>query len=90
MYSLKIKNYCFRSLKKRKKFLSNFVVANQKYMRIAALLLSLFFFIQMNAQAGIGVTNPHSSAKLEVYATNKGFLPPRVTLTGASDVTTIS
>ena len=42
------------------------------------------------AQTGIGTTTPNASAKLDVYSTNKGFLPPRITLTGASDVSTIS
>lgn len=42
------------------------------------------------AQTGIGTTAPHASAKLDVSATNKGFLPPRVILTGSSDVTTIA
>jgi hypothetical protein len=32
----------------------------------------------------------NSSAKLQVDATNKGFLPPRVTLTGTSDASTIA
>lgn len=41
------------------------------------------------AQTGIGTTAPHASAKLEVSATNKGFLPPRVTLTSITDVSTI-
>lgn len=40
-------------------------------------------------QTGIGTTTPDASAKLEVNATNKGFLPPRVTLTSATDNTTI-
>jgi hypothetical protein len=56
--------------------------------------LFLFFlssvFMIANAQTGIGTTTPNASAKLDVYATNKGFLPPRVTLTSASDVSTIS
>jgi hypothetical protein len=43
----------------------------------------------MHAQTGIGTTTPHASAKLEVSATNKGFLPPRVTLTSNTDATTI-
>jgi hypothetical protein len=42
------------------------------------------------AQTGIGTTTPNASAKLDVYSTNKGFLPPRITLTGASDVSTIA
>jgi hypothetical protein len=42
-----------------------------------------------NAQTGIGTTTPDASAKLEVSASNKGFLPPRVTLTSGADTTTI-
>ena len=41
------------------------------------------------AQTGIGTTTPDPSAKLDVSSTNKGFLPPRVTLTSTSDITTI-
>jgi hypothetical protein len=43
-----------------------------------------------SAQVGIGTTTPHSSAKLEVAATDKGFLPPRVALTGTDDGSTVS
>ena len=42
------------------------------------------------AQTGIGTTTPNASAKLDVYSTNKGFLPPRVTLTSATDASTIT
>jgi len=52
----------------------------------------LFFFlfsIQLYAQTGIGTTTPHASAKLEVNSTNKGFLPPRVSLIDIYDQTTI-
>ena len=38
---------------------------------------------------GIGTTTPDASAKLDVSATDKGFLPPRVTLTSTTDITTI-
>lgn len=38
---------------------------------------------------GIGTTTPNASAALEINAANKGFLPPRVPLTGSDDVTTI-
>jgi hypothetical protein len=49
----------------------------------------LFFFgialsTQLHAQTGIGTTTPNASAKLEVAATDKGFLPPRVTLTASN------
>ena len=43
-----------------------------------------------HAQTGIGTTTPNASAKLDVFSTNKGFLPPRVTLTSATDVSTIA
>jgi hypothetical protein len=53
---------------------------------------SLFFFffsIQLYAQTGIGTTTPEVSAKLDVTSSNKGFLPPRITLTSLTDITTI-
>jgi hypothetical protein len=54
----------------------------------------LFFFLVISsglfAQTGIGTTTPAASAKLEVYSTNKGFLPPRIALTGTADVSTIA
>jgi len=52
--------------------------------------VSIFFSIHLFAQTGIGTTNPDASAKLDVSSTNKGFLPPRVSLTGVTDNTTIS
>jgi hypothetical protein len=56
---------------------------------ILFILFSTFQFVS-KAQTGIGTTTPNASAKLEVYATNKGFLPPRVALTSATDVSTIA
>lgn len=47
-------------------------------------------YLNISAQTGIGTTTPDASAKLDVSATNKGFLPPRVTLTSGTDNTTIS
>lgn len=42
------------------------------------------------AQTGIGTTTPDASAKLEVSATNKGFLPPRVVLTATNSASPIT
>ncbi len=53
-------------------------------------LLFVFFVTQTVAQTGIGTSTPNASAKLDVYSTNKGFLPPRVTLTSATDAVTIA
>ncbi len=54
------------------------------------MFLLVLFSVQVFAQTGIGTSAPHASAKLEVNASNKGFLPPRVTLTSVSDATTIA
>ena len=55
-------------------------------------IIFLFLFISTGlfAQTGIGTTTPNASAKLDVYSTNKGFLPPRVTLTSTTDASTIA
>ncbi len=52
--------------------------------------LFLLLTAPSHAQVGIGTSNVNSSARLQVDATNKGFLPPRVALTGTADVSTIS
>lgn len=39
---------------------------------------------------GVGTNTPNASAVLDVSATNRGLLPPRVALTGATDVATIA
>jgi hypothetical protein len=39
---------------------------------------------------GIGTATPNASAILDVTSTNKGFLPPRVALTGTTDGSTIA
>jgi hypothetical protein len=49
-------------------------------------LILLFLFISFfaEAQTGIGTTTPNASAKLDVNASDKGFLPPRVALTATN------
>ena len=55
------------------------------------LLIALFFISYLaNGQVGIGTDTPKASAKWDVTATNKGFLPPRISLLSATDVITIS
>jgi hypothetical protein len=53
------------------------------------LLLSLVPSIFV-AQVGVGTTTVDASAKLQIESTNKGFLQPRVTLTGTADASTIA
>lgn len=50
----------------------------------------ILFSLQAGAQVGIGTAMPVASAQLEVKATNKGFLPPRIILLGTNDITTIA
>ncbi len=49
-------------------------------------LIFIFLFISFfaEAQTGIGTTTPNASAKLDVNAPDKGFLPPRVALTATN------
>ena len=52
----------------------------------------IFFLILSTvsfAQVGVGTTSPLASSALDVTATNKGLLVPRVALTGSSDIVTI-
>ncbi len=51
---------------------------------ILIIVVTVFCIWQSNAQTGIGTTTPNASAKLEVAATDKGFLPPRVALTATN------
>lgn len=59
------------------------------------MLKNFLFFLLLTpnllfSQVGIGTTTPNASSALDVSATNKGFLPPRVALTGSNDASTIS
>ena len=57
-----------------------------KKFKVLFLLISFGAF----AQTGIGTTTPNASAKLEVAATDKGFLPPRVALTASNTFSPIT
>lgn len=61
-----------------------------KNMKKQILIIAVLILGQIHAQTGIGTTTPNASAKLDVYSTNKGFLPPRVILTSTTDATTIA
>lgn len=43
-----------------------------------------------NAQVGVGTLTPNQSSQLDVVASSKGIMIPRVALTGVNDTTTIS
>jgi|GEM_PF-2560351 hypothetical protein len=59
-------------------------------MKKLFLILVILILGQVQAQTGIGTTTPDASAKLEVSATNKGFLPPRVALTATNAASPIT
>jgi hypothetical protein len=58
------------------------------------LLLSLVLFCAgfsgFAQNVGVGTNTPNASAVLDVSATNRGLLPPRVALTGTTDAITIA
>lgn len=60
-----------------------------KAQSIFKTFLLVVFTTTTFAQVGIGTTNPHPSAILELNASNKALLLTRVALTGTNDVTTI-
>lgn len=57
-------------------------------MKTYLLLFFGLFVLQLQGQTGIGTTTPNTSAKLEVAATDKGFLLPRMTATQRSAIAT--
>jgi hypothetical protein len=61
-----------------------------KHFGLIILLIATLGLMQASAQdnVGIGTTTPHSSALLDLTATDKGMLIPRVSLNGVSDGTT--
>jgi hypothetical protein len=59
-------------------------------MKFISTIVSVIISISGFAQTGIGTTTPNASAKLDVYSTNKGFLPPRIALLSINDVATIA
>lgn len=57
-----------------------------KYITLLLFILSTTILTAQNV--GIGTSTPHPSAKLDVTATDRGFLLPRVTLVAVTDGTT--
>lgn len=53
-------------------------------MKKIVFIACFFSSLGLYAQTGIGTTTPDASARLDVSATNKGFLPPRVALTASN------
>jgi hypothetical protein len=60
-------------------------------MKKIFILIGLFFcvFTVFSQNIGVGTSTPQASAALDISSANKGLLPPRVTLTGITDITTV-
>jgi hypothetical protein len=58
--------------------------------KIVLTLILVCSTLSLFAQLGVGTHTPNASAALDVTANDKGFLAPRIALTGTSDVTTIA
>jgi hypothetical protein len=56
-------------------------------MRKVALVIALLTSIVICAQVGVGTTNPDASAALDITATDRGVLVPRVNLIDVTDAT---
>jgi hypothetical protein len=56
---------------------------------VSTLVLGLVF-LSGKAQTGIGTTTPSPSAKLEVFSTNQGFLPPRIALIAINNASPVT
>ncbi len=63
-------------------------------MKRTFLLLTVLLFSASTFAQSVGINSdgstPDASAMLDVKSTSKGFLPPRINLTGTTDVSTIS
>ena len=55
--------------------------------KVFLILSSFVISIQVYGQTGIGTTTPNASAKLEIAATDKGLLIPRMTSTQKGNIT---
>jgi hypothetical protein len=55
--------------------------------KVFLILLSFVISIQVYGQTGIGTSTPNASAKLEIAATDKGLLIPRMTSTQKGNIT---
>lgn len=62
---------------------------NKEMKHSFLILFFSFSFHLVFSQVGIGTVTPNSSSILDIYASNRGVLFPRVALQGKNDVTTI-
>lgn len=61
----------------------------KKILSLFGLTVLIITFSYAQSNIGIGTTTPSASAMLDVTASNKGFLMPRIALTSVTDAVTI-
>ncbi|MES2649117.1 MAG: tail fiber domain-containing protein [Bacteroidota bacterium] len=69
----------------------NNTITHKQRSKIAAILMA-FFLVNIQfafTQVGIGTKTPNASAGLDLSFANKGFLLPRLALTGTGDLSTV-
>jgi hypothetical protein len=59
---------------------------NQSLIKHSLIALTFFFISSVNAQVGIGTSEPDPSAVLDLTSTSQGFLPPRMTTQQQTDL----
>ena len=59
-------------------------------MRQVLFILTLFISYKSYSQIGIGTSTPNASAKLDITSSNKGFLPPRISLSATNVATPVA
>ena len=67
--------------------LSKFYLKKFKGNILALILIIAVVFASFSqSSVGVGTVTPDPSALLDVYSTNKGFLPPRISKTQMDDI----
>lgn len=66
------------------------MITKNSFRQIILFIGAVLFIMNAQAQVGIGTATPDASAQLEITATNKGLLIPRVVLGGTNDISTIT
>ena len=57
------------------------IYTNQKIMKGYIIMLLCLISFKLNAQVGIGTTNPDASSMLDIVSNNSGLLVPRMSTT---------
>lgn len=68
-------------------YLKSFILIIEKMKHVLYIVGFCLFFLNGEAQTGIGTTSPDASAKLDISSTTKGLLAPRMTAAQKNGIT---